>query len=271
MAFICSFDGFHGLNVHHRCNENKVGSLHPSCPQRKHSTIRTLALLSRREFEKAHEEDCLRIAMVGMSNTGKSYRSKQLKDMGYSIRSVDEEIENAIRPELEAQGFTGIEGMASWMGMPYDPQYPKNSAAYLALEESVTMKACQENPGCNYVIDTTGSVIQLHPSTLRTLRDKFLIVHLEASDAMLVAMMERFFAHPKPVAWGDCYEEESGESGQQALKRCYPHLLRRRGELYSQLAHVTVPATKSTSSDVSVDEFLELIMRSLPERVAGAA
>lgn len=215
------------------------------------------------EFDERESSSSLAICFVGMSNCGKSYWSQQLKrKRGFHVVSVDEEIESAIKPELSALGYAGINGMAEWMGFPSDNRFAKNQSVYLGYEESITARTSPQE-GSNSVLDTTGSVIYLKSKTLGRIRSKYLIVHLEASDDMLEFMTKNYFEMPKPVVWGDAYLPLVDEEPVQAMRRCYPNLLRERRKKYAALAHVTVPATLSLSRKMKLDEFLQCVKSGL--------
>mmetsp|Transcript_23655 Transcript_23655/g.93364 ORF Transcript_23655/g.93364 Transcript_23655/m.93364 type:complete len:262 (-) Transcript_23655:969-1754(-) len=213
---------------------------------------------NRRTFKKQLEDGNARLCFVGMSNCGKSFRSNQLRETrGFNMTSVDEEIEEAILPELEALGFKGIEGMAQWMGFPYEDRFKKNEKKYLGIEETITASVDPEE-GKNFVLDTTGSVIYMPRPILQSLRQKYLVVHFLASDDMVSEMIENYFKTPKPVSWGDSYNQMDGEDGDKALRRCYPDLLATRRKQYEQLAHVSIPAETTLSYDISCDDLLEI-------------
>lgn len=227
----------------------------------------------------------LALCFVGMSNCGKSHWAAQLeRRLGFGMLSVDAEIERAIAPELAAAGCTGIDGMAEWMGFPSDARFAGNEATYLAHEEVVTAAAVAgaaevNGDRSNFVLDTTGSVVYLSQATLDELRARFLVVHLEASDDMLEAMTDNYFSTPKPVVWGDCYSRNGDEEPEDALRRCYPQLLRTRKERYHALAHVSIPAKFALDHDVSLKQILnrirasldaKLAMQTLKSRAAGA-
>lgn len=220
--------------------------------------------LSLQSFDEKLKAGELPIAMVGMSNCGKSHWSSQLsRHHSFHLICVDERIETAIEPQLSALGFSGIDGMAEWMGFPTDDRFIGNQNTYLRLEEHITA-ASPPQPGRNTVLDTTGSVVYLSEDTLSRLRTQYLVVHLEASDDMLDVMTNSYFETPKPVVWGDAFNRHEGETPNQALRRCYPNLLRERRKRYAALAHLTVPATVSLSRDVDMKAFLRYIRDQLP-------
>jgi hypothetical protein len=226
--------------------------------------------ISPHSFDKQVLDRSLRICFVGMSNCGKSYWSNVLRnECDFELLSVDEQIERAIEPELRKLGYSGIDGMAEWMGFPTDNRFEKNQRMYLNYEEKITASACDalSSKMENFVLDTTGSVVYLSEGTLQALRSGFLVVHLAASDDMLDIMTDNYFATPKPVVWGDCFNRKDDEDVETALRRCYPKLLRERRTRYAKLADVSVPAAVSLSREIDLKEFVDYIRSQLPQRV----
>lgn len=207
----------------------------------------------------------LAVCMVGMSNCGKSHWSSQLaEDCAFSLLSVDDEIEEKLRPILATGGHVGIDGMAEWMGFPSDARFAANQGKYLELEEIVTSAAAIGGDG-NYVLDTTGSVVYLSRDVIERIRKRFLVVHLEAGDDMMKDMTDNYFATPKPVVWGDAFTQEEGESAENALRRCYPGLLRERRERYGDMAHVTVPASFALDRKTTTNMFMNRLRKALDD------
>ena len=200
------------------------------------------------EFDVHIKNGSLRLAFVGMSNAGKSYRSKILRDQaGFLWYHVDNEIQKTL----------GIEDLSSWLGHPSSEGYTKRQAEYLGLEDKFTRQAAIDTGGQNLVFDTTGSVIHLSKETLALLSDNCLVVHLDVGESSLPAMMEKFFANPKPVAWDTFFSMLPGETEEAALRRCYPALLSERLRRYRELAHINIPA--DDVRDKSAVETLRII------------
>ena len=76
----------------------------------------------------------LRIALVGMSGAGKTFWAKRLAASGRPSISCDDRIEERLRSHLAADGYTGINGVAAWMGWPDSATYAQREADYLAAE-----------------------------------------------------------------------------------------------------------------------------------------
>jgi shikimate kinase len=179
-----------------------------------------------------------------MSNIGKSHWAKILASKGYTPIACDALIERKLAPELVQQGYAGIGGVARWMGQPFDAQYSLTSAHYLAAERDVmeeTLMQLKNGSDRPAVIDTTGSVIYTGDDIESRLRTLTRVVYLEASPAHQAALFDRYVNNPKPVIWGGLYAPHPGEVPAEALKRCFPELLRRRAALYARMAHVIIP------------------------------
>lgn len=212
-------------------------------------------MLRPEEFDTHVRNGTLRLAFVGMSNAGKSYRSRVLRDeLSFLWYQVDEEIQKAL-------GFSSMAEISTWLGFPTESAYPEREKQYLELEERFTMHPSIQAIGKNLVFDTTGSVVHLARKTLEVLSDNCLIVHLDVGEDSLKKMMEQFFLNPKPVAWSGYLRREFGESQEEALRRCYPELLRARLKQYRSLAHVNIPFY--ALRDKSGEETLKMIRAKL--------
>lgn len=203
------------------------------------------------EFDTHVKNGTCRVSFIGMSNGGKSYRSKVLRnELGFLWYQVDEAIQKAL-------GLATVEDISSWLDYPSSPQYNEREQTYLELENKFTKEASMQISGKNLVFDTTGSVAQLKQDTLDTLRENSLIVHLDVGENSIERLMEKFFEQPKPVAWGGHFGVHAGESEEAALRRSYPTLLHERLARYRTLAHVNVPT--SEVFDRSGEETLSII------------
>src|SRR5579862_2380223 len=126
----------------------------------------------------------LRLALVGMSGSGKSYWTKRIAAAGYPAISCDTQIEERLKSQLQSGGFSGINGVAAWMGWPDRSTYTEREAAYLAEEISTldeALASLEKNPSQDLVLDTTGSVIYAGNHHLHRLRKQMLVVYLAAS------------------------------------------------------------------------------------------
>src|SRR3989344_1008208 len=192
--------------------------------------------LMQAEFEAHIANNTLRLAFVGMSNAGKSYRSKVLRDeCGFMWYHVDDEI-------LKSLGFSTLEEISEWLGYPNREGYPERGKTNLECEDKNTKVDFLDAGGKNLVFDTTGSVIYLPQTTLTWLKENCLIVNLTVDEGAVDKMMKKFFDHPKPVTWGGFFKPKKGDTEKETLERCYPKLLSDRLKKYRTLAHINVPA-----------------------------
>jgi shikimate kinase len=208
-------------------------------------------LLTPDELTEHVRAGTFRLAFIGMSNAGKTYRSNVLRsELDFAWYHVD----GAIGAVL---GFSDIKEISDWMGLPSSPDYTKREQEYLALENKYTRQSAMNTDGKNLVFDTTGSVVHLEPETLSILHQNCLMVHLDVGDDSLEPLIKKFFAHPKPVAWCGHFATTPSETETSALKRCYPKLLAWRLAQYRELAHISVPAKEVY--DTSAEETLACI------------
>ncbi|MAG12769.1 hypothetical protein CL630_03085 [bacterium] len=203
----------------------------------------SIGQLKQSEFDTHVAGQTLRLSFVGMSNAGKSYRSKVLCcKLGFSWHHVDEKIQ-------EMFNFHSMTDISSWLGHPSDTGYQEREKCYLRSEDQLTRRASIQTSGKNLVLDTTGSVVHLNAETLQVLYESCLVVHLDVGNDSLDCMIEQFFSNPKPVIWCGHFSMNAGESKEDALRRCYPILLKRRLERYRTLAHVNIPASSVRDLD----------------------
>ena len=218
------------------------------------------------QFTRQREQGRLALALVGMSNVGKSLWAGRLAESGFSVYGCDAEIEQQLAPELLNHGYMGgLAEVARWMGQPYAPQFAANQQRYLQLEAKALQDALtwhQETPQGNTVVDTTGSVVHLDPELLQALRQHTTIIHLAANPDMQQELYRQYLAHPKPVVWGDIYQPLDGELPEAALRRLYPTILAHRSQQYNRIAHATISHNQLLDL-ASTEDFLDTIQHNL--------
>lgn len=203
------------------------------------------------EFDAHIQNGTFRLAFVGMSNAGKSYRSRVLqKELDFLWYQVDEAIQNAL-------GFNTLEEVSAWLGLPTSTAYQEREQEYFELENKFTKQASMQTKGKNFVFDTTGSVVHLKPETIRVLQENCLVVHFDVGEHSIDKMFKEFFREPKPVAWAGFFDVQPGESEEAALRRSYPILLRERLRRYRALSHMSIPVEELR--DKSAKETLSAI------------
>lgn len=207
----------------------------------------------------------MKISLIGMSGVGKSYWAKKLEEKGFKRFCCDDLIEEKLGEELSALGHSGIQDVAKWMGQPFDPQYSATSKLYIEYETETLRGILDkiEKEKENIVIDTTGSVILTGEKLLARLSKLTSIVYLEASIEFRKQLYEVFIKEPKPVIWGDIFNKKENESDFDALKRCYPELLKFRSTKYEELADFKVDYTFLRKPDSSSEEFITFLINNM--------
>jgi len=213
--------------------------------------------LSLAEFDQKFSEQKLRIAFVGMSNIGKSFRARELEEYrDFERYTIDDHIGKSL-------GIKSDEELAHWLGMPYDTQFRKNQFRYLDLEGKLT-KLAKIPLDRNFVLDTTGSVIYLANEILNFLRKNYLIINFRTPKNLRKKMFEKFIENPKPLIWGNIFKQNQNESKFNALKKCYHELLEWRDRKYFELADVTMNIFQEDDSEtLSADEFWRELRKNL--------
>lgn len=204
----------------------------------------------------------LRLALVGMSGAGKSFWTKKLATEGWTTISCDDLIEEKLASRLAAGGYSGINGVAAWMGWPDNPKYAEREAQY--LEEEIhtlgeVLTGLEHASGRPLVLDTTGSVIHTGNNLLLRLRRRMTIVYLAASAEEQQLLIERYLSDPKPVLWRGAFQPKRGETARETVARCYPTLISARRQSYEALAHCTLQVAQLRDPAFDAAAFLSKI------------
>lgn len=217
-------------------------------------------ILSKASFDELRSCNQLKIALVGMSNSGKSTTTNVLqREANFAKFEVDEAINGAL-------GINDMDAAAEWMGYPYDDRYADRKREYLELEARFTRL---EIPvGRNFVLDTTGSVIYTDTELHDWMRGEFLIIGLEVSIALIKQLEKDYFTQPKTVIWRDEFIQLPNETGKEALCRCYPKLLENRSVEYHALSDVMIPSELARSPQLTANDFFAAVRFKLPDEMA---
>jgi shikimate kinase len=186
----------------------------------------------------------LRLALIGMSGAGKSHWSKNLAALGCPTVCCDDQIEDRLAPLLKKGGYSGINGVAAWMGWPDSPTYAERESQYLAEEIAVldeVLSGLEKDPKRNLILDTSGSVIATGNHTLHRLRRQMTVVYLAVASDEVEILIQRYLDEPKPVLWQGAFRPRPAETPHQTVVRCYPLLVAARRQSYEALAHITLP------------------------------
>ena len=197
-----------------------------------------------------------------MSGAGKSHWAQKLAAAGFRVIGVDDRIETNLAPDLAAGGYRGIGGVAAWMGWPDDPAYREREKKYLEYEVKSMGEALDEIQASGeegIILDTTGSVVYTGEEICRRMQRLTTVVYLEASPEEEKTLIARYLSDPKPVLWGDQFNQRPDESTQDAIARCYPQLIAHRKKLYERYAHRIVPMDRLWNADLDARGFLEFL------------
>jgi len=212
----------------------------------------------------------LRLALIGMSGAGKTFWSRQLASAGRTAISCDDRIEERLASRLAAGGYSGINGVAAWMGWPDSATYAERESQYLSDEIAVLEEVLDDlarSTEKSLVLDTTGSVIYAGNHLLLRLRKLMTVVHLAASAQEQQLLIERYLNDPKPVLWRGAFQPRPGEAPRETVARCYPNLIAARRQSYAALAHCTIEVAQLRELPHKPEAFLQLI----ENRMGGAA
>jgi len=211
----------------------------------------------------------MRISLIGMSGSGKSYWSIKLAQNGFHRFSCDDMIAARLTQELTRHDGTLMD-VGEWMGFPYEPYYKQRESKYLVCEieelGKILKYLSENNSQENVVVDTTGSVIYTGDEVLAKLRSNTTVVHLATPAEIKEHMLKTYMAQPRPVLWRDLFYKESGESNEEALGRCYLRLLISRERLYEKYADVRIDYDTRSREGFGLNDLLTEIKSQVVRR-----
>lgn len=204
------------------------------------------------------------LSLIGMSNVGKTYFSKRLEqECGFIRFGCDERIAQELNARNNEDLFQDTADLAAWMGYPYQEGYQEREACYLEIEACVLQKIFQELKGVGgdrlVVIDTTGSVIYLDAKLLQILNQVSNILYLVTEPEQFTQMENVFFLNPKPLVWGDRFQQREDLSREENLRLCYRALLLHRKEQYEKLAHCMISDSRLKHPMFQLKELYEFV------------
>lgn len=209
------------------------------------------------------------LALIGMSGVGKTMWASKLALGGFICLHCDDLIADKLRVHGDISG-TSVEDVGRWMGFPFDADYAKREAKYLAYESEVLATISRSLPRAQVehrrlVIDMTGSAIYIDPTILDSIRSVATFVYLMTPPAHYTRLLEAYCASPRPVIWKNSYLPLPNEEPQMALTRCYPQLLHFRASLYTSLSDVVIDPGIHQNPAVTVVDFLRAVEGARPE------
>lgn len=204
----------------------------------------------------------MKLSLIGMSGSGKSYWSKKLESIGFLRICCDDLIEQKLSKELVKLGYKGTQDVSRWMGQPYDNRYKQTSKKYLMFEKKIMesiIKILESEPKKDIVVDTTGSVIYTGEHILQSLRKLTRVIYLNVPESVKKDMYLLYLRDPKPVLWGRSFKRKKGETDYEALARCYPKFLQYRSIRYQQYAHLSMDYFTLRKPDFETSDFLDTL------------
>lgn len=205
----------------------------------------------------------MRLSLIGMSGSGKSYWTQKLSKHGFRTFHCDALIKRKLSGDLMPTGGA-LRSVGQWLGFPYETGYRRREARYLTLEKRILAELFDffENSDArsdgNVVIDTTGSVIYTGDDLLAKLRRFTTVVHLETPQDIQDKMLAAYLKNRRPVLWRDYFNQRPDETADQAIARCYPGLISSREDLYRRHAHVTIAYHDHGNHRFSAGKFLKI-------------
>ncbi|MBI2617426.1 hypothetical protein HYW55_04790 [Candidatus Gottesmanbacteria bacterium] len=205
----------------------------------------------------------MKLSLIGMSNSGKTFWSEKLEEYGYIKLCCDDYIEYKLGSVLKKLGYRGISDVSKWLGQPYEERYQSNSKKYLKFEKE-SLEKFIDQVNSDYadravVIDTTGSVIYTGFTILKKLKNNTKIIYLDTPYKVQDEMYTSYLKEPKPVVWGESFNKRQDETDISALKRNYPKLLAYRRKEYERIADITLDYFLLRKNNFDVENFVNLI------------
>ena len=211
----------------------------------------------------------MRLSLIGMAGTGKSYWSSKLEKVGFKRFCCDDLIEKKLKDALKRPDGS-FRSMGQWMGFPYEQGYREREAKYMALEREVMadiiayLEDHAQDSEEALVIDTTGSVIYIGDDMMRRLRRQTTIVCLSAPSEVEARLLDAYIKKPHPMLWHGTFDKRPGESNGAAMARCYPRLFSARKRLYEQYIDVAVDYYMRRKEGFDTEAFLSFIEKARP-------
>ena len=204
----------------------------------------------------------MRLSLIGMAGSGKSYWSTKLAEYGFRCFCCDDLIAAKLASELTRPDGTTME-LGEWMGFPYEPLYKERESKYLAYEIEVLtgildyIGSCENSPKENIVVDTTGSVIYTGEKILQKLRRYTTVVYLWIPPDIQERLLKAYVSKPHPMLWRNMFSKGPNETNGEALARCYPQLVLARERLYKQYADMKIDYYRRSEEGFGVSDFLD--------------
>ncbi|HEY0736739.1 MAG TPA: shikimate kinase [Herpetosiphonaceae bacterium] len=184
------------------------------------------------------------LTLMGMSGVGKTVCAAKLAAHGFQVIDCDALIAARLQAIADGSG-SSLEELGRWMGFPYEADFRRREALYLACEQDVlrdvlaqAMASTATETSC--VIDTGGSIIYADPALLHSLRQHSTVVYLRVPDTLHPQLLSSYLDCPRPLIWNGLFSQTPDEQLQDAFRRCYTQLICHRERLYEQYSHLAL-------------------------------
>jgi hypothetical protein len=206
-----------------------------------------------------------------MSGSGKSYWAEKLSRRGFRRFSLDSLIAQKLSAKLTRDDGS-LMTLGEWMGFPFQEGYQEREDLYLFAEKQLMAEVLdwiEDNAGAgsdeNVVVDTTGSVIYVGEHLLTRMRSLTTVINFTFPTVVREAMLRQYIANPRPVLWRGFFNQEHGESVEDALFRCYHELLDSREIAYRKLACIEIDYLTRNNPVFRIANLLEIAADSTAE------
>ncbi len=209
--------------------------------------------LSPKEVREYYQSGRLKIALIGMSNIGKSHFAGRLKaQFDFDTVEVDAVIQSHI-------GASNMSGHAAWLGQPYSEGYAQRERDAMAIETRASKEAINQclSRG-NAVLDAPGSIIYTDENVQTQLKTKFWRIYLKASSEDEMRLKQLYYNCPKPLIWNGNYNSSLAADPDDAIIVSYSGLLQERAQLYAHMADMTLYAQQLMDKDYDIGKALGL-------------
>lgn len=180
------------------------------------------------------------LTLMGMSGVGKTVCAAKLAAHGFQVIDCDALIAARLQV-IDSGSGRSLEEIGRWMGFPYEAEFRRREALYLACEQEVlrdVLAQATASTGTNCVIDTGGSIIYADPALLQSLRQCSTVIYLRIPDTLYPQLLSSYLHCPRPLIWNGLFTQTPDEQLQDAFRRCYRQLICRREQLYEQYSHL---------------------------------